>query len=251
VAAGDEPLSYQWWFNETNVLAGATGATLELLGVQPADGGDYQVVVSNAVNVVTSAVATLTVVVPPSIVTHPTNVTALAWSDATFAVEAAGSEPLSYQWYFDEWNVLAGATGPTLVVSPVQVTNAGDYFVVVANWGGSATSQLALLTVDPGGNDTDGDGLLDWQEVMAGTDPYDSNSVLRVTVGVGVGGAQLEFVAMSNISYTVLYQTNVGAVPWLSLTNVAAQPGTNTVQITDPATGVPRYYRIVTPMQQP
>ena len=41
------PLSYQWWFQGTNPLAGATNAMLALSNVQPAQAGEYLVVVSN------------------------------------------------------------------------------------------------------------------------------------------------------------------------------------------------------------
>jgi hypothetical protein len=57
---GQSPLSYQWWFNTTNLLW-ATNACLVLTNVQAADAGDYSVVVSNAYNSVTSAPAHLVI----------------------------------------------------------------------------------------------------------------------------------------------------------------------------------------------
>jgi hypothetical protein len=65
-ATGTAPLRYQWRLNGTNI-AGATNASLTIAGAQPADAGDYTVVVSNTVGVATSAVATLTVIVPPTV----------------------------------------------------------------------------------------------------------------------------------------------------------------------------------------
>jgi uncharacterized delta-60 repeat protein len=53
-AAGTEPLFFQWLGNGV-LLPGATNATLDLPGVQPADMGCYRVVVSNALGAVTSA----------------------------------------------------------------------------------------------------------------------------------------------------------------------------------------------------
>jgi hypothetical protein len=67
VASGSAPLSYQWLLNETNRLAGATGDTLNLTNVQPAEAGSYSVVVANAGGSVTSALALLIVVVPSRI----------------------------------------------------------------------------------------------------------------------------------------------------------------------------------------
>ena len=56
-------MSYQWRFNGTNI-AGATGTSLTLSNVQPAQAGSYSVRVTNAFGAVTSQVATLTVLVP-------------------------------------------------------------------------------------------------------------------------------------------------------------------------------------------
>jgi len=60
VATGTSPLSYQWRFNTTNI-AGAVNPSLVLANLQPADAGAYSVVVSNAVNSLTSSNAILTV----------------------------------------------------------------------------------------------------------------------------------------------------------------------------------------------
>jgi Immunoglobulin domain/Divergent InlB B-repeat domain/Immunoglobulin I-set domain len=57
---GSTPLSYQWFFNRTNSV-GLNNGTLTLNNVQTSDGGDYSVVVSNALGTETSASAFLTV----------------------------------------------------------------------------------------------------------------------------------------------------------------------------------------------
>jgi hypothetical protein len=63
-AAGIAPLTYQWLFTGTNVT-GATSSSLDLTNVQPAQSGDYQVVVSNGSGSATSSIATLRILVPP------------------------------------------------------------------------------------------------------------------------------------------------------------------------------------------
>jgi uncharacterized repeat protein (TIGR01451 family) len=147
VASGSAPLSYQWFFDQTSVLAGATNATLTLNNVQPGSAGGYSVVVTNLAGVVTSSVATLTVLLPPSIVSQPTNRTVIAGATATFRVVAAGSSPLSYQWFFNQSSALAGATNATLTLNNAQPASAGGYSVVVTNSAGAATSSVASLTV--------------------------------------------------------------------------------------------------------
>ncbi len=59
-ATGEPPLSYRWQFNGTNI-GGATNSLIMINNAQPANQGDYRVVVSNAGGAVTSAVATLSV----------------------------------------------------------------------------------------------------------------------------------------------------------------------------------------------
>jgi uncharacterized repeat protein (TIGR01451 family) len=144
-ATGSAPLSYRWTYNGS-MIAGATLDTLSLSNVQPAQAGNYAGVVTNMAGSVTSAVATLTVLVPPTITTQPTNQTKVLGSAAVFQVGAAGTTPLGYQWWF-AGNPLSGATTNALVLNNVQSTQAGGYSVVVTNIAGSVTSLVASLTV--------------------------------------------------------------------------------------------------------
>jgi hypothetical protein len=66
LAASAPAPTYQWYFNGT-ALAGATGAGLNLSGVQSSNAGNYTVVATNELGSVTSNVAVLTVTaVPPA-----------------------------------------------------------------------------------------------------------------------------------------------------------------------------------------
>jgi hypothetical protein len=146
-ATGTAPLGYQWTFNDTP-LAGATAATLLLAAVQPAQAGSYAVAVSNLAGGVTSAAATLTVLVPPAITAEPSNQVVVLGNKASFQVTAAGTAPLIYQWAFDGTN-LTGATDDMLLLTNVQPAQAGSYAVVITNVAGSITSLVATLTVLP------------------------------------------------------------------------------------------------------
>src|SRR5690242_7644136 len=53
-------MNFQWQWNGANV-SDATNKTLTLTSVQPTNGGDYRVILSNSAGAVTSAVARLTV----------------------------------------------------------------------------------------------------------------------------------------------------------------------------------------------
>src|SRR5438477_12159530 len=84
----------------------------------------------------------------PTITKQPTNQTASLFADATFRVTATGDAPLSYQWRFNDGDLI-GMTNATLTVTNVQRADGGNYNVVVTNLSGSITSQVATLTITP------------------------------------------------------------------------------------------------------
>ena len=137
-ATGFGLLSYQWQFNGTNISA-ASNTSLVLTNVQPTNAGSYTVVVTNSLGSVTSAVAVLTVLVPPSITSQPASRTNECTSTATFTVAASGTAPLGYQWYFNG-SLITNATGTSLAMTNVHSAQQGNYTVVVTNSAGSVTS---------------------------------------------------------------------------------------------------------------
>ena len=86
--------------------------------------------------------------VAPTITGQPQSYSVNAGTDFTnMAVTVNGSAPLSFQWYTNGVAV-AGQTGSNLVLNPVTANEAGtNYFVIVQNAYGSATSAVASLTV--------------------------------------------------------------------------------------------------------
>jgi hypothetical protein len=88
----------------------------------------------------------------PAITAQPQDQFGCLGHSATFTVEATGTEPLGYQWYFNtNTNTpLFNRTNASLSLTTLQGTNAGKYSVVVSNLYGSITSRLAQLTLyDP------------------------------------------------------------------------------------------------------
>lgn len=144
-ATGTPPLAYHWRFNGAP-LGGPNGDTLSLLNVLPTEAGDYSVIVSNVAGAVTSAVATLTVLVAPEIIADPQDLTVTNGSSATFTVTATGTAPLRYQWFFNG-TPLAAATNAAYTRAAAQPGDAGFYSVVVSNVVGAVASGEAELVV--------------------------------------------------------------------------------------------------------
>lgn len=170
-AVGNGPLRYQWRFNETKLLAGATNAVLTLTNVQAAQVGDYSVMVLDSLGAVTSAVAPLMVAGEPTITTQPADQIVIAGGTASFSVTANGGSPLQYQWrkagidLTDGGNV-SGANSNLLVLASVSSGDVADYRVVVTNSFGSVTSLVASLSVTHFS-----DALAQYQTVVAGQSP--------------------------------------------------------------------------------
>lgn len=146
-ATGSSPLRYQWYFNTTNALAAATNTTLALNSVSATNAGTYSVLITNLVGAVTSSVASLTVLGPPTITVSPQSQSVALSNDVTFTVAATGTAPLAYRWFFNTTTALTAATSSSLVITNVQATNAGNYSVVITNTYGAVTSAVATLTV--------------------------------------------------------------------------------------------------------
>jgi alpha-tubulin suppressor-like RCC1 family protein len=70
--------------------------------------------------------------VEPAFTTQPTSQTRTPGGNVTFTVAATGTAPLAYQWYKDGSEV-AGATGSSLTISGVKLSDGGSYQAAVRN----------------------------------------------------------------------------------------------------------------------
>jgi len=104
-------------------------------------------------------------------------------------------------------------------------------------------------TANDANDDYDGDGLSNLQEYLAGTDPLDSSSYLRLDAVNSPNGVRLTFRAVAGRSYRIQFRDELGAGQWNGLTNIAAQARDNTVAIPDalPVGVGGRFYRLATP----
>ncbi len=124
----------------TNLIINRTTAIL--------NGQQFRFIVTNLVGSATSNAAILTVTpAPPSILTHPLAQEVAQGGSVTFTVSANGAAPLAYQW-FKNSNAISGATAASFILSNVdRARDAANYYVVVSNGLGSATSYGANLAV--------------------------------------------------------------------------------------------------------
>jgi hypothetical protein len=82
----------------------------------------------------------------PSLLAHPVAQIVTQGSNATFAVIASGTPPLSYQWRFNGVEI-PGATSSSYTRSAAQPAHSGNYSVIVSNAFSIVTSSNALLQI--------------------------------------------------------------------------------------------------------
>ena len=100
-----------------------------------------------------------------------------------------------------------------------------------------------------GALDADGDGMSNWQEYIAGTDPTNALSYLKIDSLTAGASATLSFGAISNKTYTVQYSDALNLGLWLKLADVAARATNHIEVIADPGYSTNRFYRVATPRQ--
>ncbi len=167
--SGSGTFNYQWQKDRVN-LAGKTQRVLLIPAASENDSGLYRVIVSSAFGATISDEAQLTVNpnLPPHIVNHPISQTPEEGASVTLRVEATGAGTLSYQWQLNEQNI-TGATSNTLNFNAIRPNSNGNYRVIVSTAYGTEISNEAQIAVIV--RDNDGDGLSNYTEQLAGTNP--------------------------------------------------------------------------------
>lgn len=144
---GIGPQLHYLWLSNGVPLPGRTNPVFLIPEAHPHHEADYQVIVANVVNAITSAPARLRVAnLPPEILSEPGDLEVVVGDTAVFFVHAGGTVPLSYQW-FHNGIALPGATSAVLVLSDVSNTHEGSYQVLLSNAWGTIWSRPATLAV--------------------------------------------------------------------------------------------------------
>ncbi|MBL9169979.1 MAG: immunoglobulin domain-containing protein [Verrucomicrobiales bacterium] len=282
-ATGSGNLSYQW-FRDGQLIPGATDRFLSLQNVQLADVANYTVQVTDSIGSSLSNPARLNVLVRPSFVYQPSSQVALVGDTVQFEVEMAGLEPFSYRWRKanaagTSFSNITGATNRTYRLTNVQLTNAGLYSITVTNMATTSTGTNSLSVrlivmndADKDGvgdewealygfsssnatdanRDDDGDGRTNREEFIAGTDPKNPSSVLRIdSIQTTTNRTSLSLVSRKDRGYTVQFREALNRGSWQTALHVPGRTNNDAaVTVFDPLPGsAVRFYRLIAPQE--
>jgi hypothetical protein len=141
----------------------------------------------------------------------------------------------------DGWRDSSLATGTVVVTAQYSLGDAIPDWWRVLHFGCIICPEAAA-TADP-----DGDGMNNYQEFIAGTDPKDPRSRLRVFALQQSGGsAMVSFESLLGNRYGVEYRDDLTHGGWGSLnTNVWGRTDSTTVTDTNTAAHPQRFYRVL------
>lgn len=280
------PVRFQWQFYGTN-LPQATNAMLVVQDVDDEDAGPYAVVCTDDFGSIVSRPAELTALTLPKLAgpVPPLQLTAVPGETLTLGVKLRGKLPIYCRWrVFKPGNIgsiLASEVLTQRVATlniPVTINSAGAYTVIMTNEAGGSlgvafTNAIVTLAGDADGDllpdeyetangllpgdpsdaatDTDGDGLSNREEYLAGTDPRSAASFLKLEAGIIDGVPALQFGAVAQRNYTIQFADalGIGTTQWQKLADVVARTTNHVETVMDPRIDPGRFYRVVTPIQ--
>ncbi|MCB1120543.1 MAG: immunoglobulin domain-containing protein, partial [Verrucomicrobiae bacterium] len=162
---GSPPIEYQW-FKDDAPVQGATEKTLVILEAEPEHSGVYHVRVTNPVSPdgVLSDPVEVSIRIPrvgPTIIKQSGRASVPQGQPATLYVQAVGTRPLSFQWYFNGES-LSGKNQSELKLNSIQEEHVGTYYCAVSNLIGETQSAEIPVTLLENLGDLVEQPLLTW-----------------------------------------------------------------------------------------
>lgn len=215
-AAGEDPLSYQWYLNGTTPVAAGTNATLSIASFQATDAGNYTLVVTNVVNAVTSSVAVVSISGTGTVVNAIANQTVCPGTPLTINAVATGSGTLTYTWRKGATVVqdpLVLNSASYVLTASATLADAGAYSVTVVGDCNTVSNNFTItvintpvITAQPVSQATPmGNGAVFTVTATAATNviyQWQTNGV-NISDGPGVIGSATSRLAISNLSLTM------------------------------------------------
>ncbi len=214
---------------------------------------------------------------PLSLVQVPLSQTVVEGGTAVFSVAVTNSAtlPITNRWLINTLSYCTNVVADYvdfLVLTNVQLS-LSNVHVIVANAGspGGIDAPAALVTVladsdadglpdlweaamgfptnnaSDGMADTDGDGMANGQEFLAGTDPTNALSFLSISARFDTNGAALQFEAVSNKTYSIEYRDALSEGRWVRWMDLPAQRQSHLEILRDSGLATNRFYRVKTP----
>ena len=161
-AGGSQPLSYQWMFDGTNELPGATNASLVVAHEQLTNSGTYTVVVSNVFGAVSND-AVLSVVKPTiALVSPPATVSNASLTISGKAADPNGIAAVLCQLNSNGWFVVGGTVDwhANLTLQPGTNVFQAQSFDPVGNSSTIKSATIFYVTLSPLTLQTNGGGSI-------------------------------------------------------------------------------------------
>ena len=133
---------------------------------------------------------------------------------------------------------LSGSLGQTLYARVVSINSAGIEST-------ASSTSTGVLLLDPNG-DNDGDGMINANEDLAGTDPLNGNSSMKINAITSpvAGSFTVSWASVVGKVYRVQSSTDLISNSWTDVSTDIAATGTTSSWTDSSATGAKKFYRV-------